>query len=55
VCHIHPGTKHIKDNTNREIAKEILSMMLKRKKKNFSHIKMFVVDFEIAYKGDNVI
>ena len=42
--------KHIKDNNNIEITKEILSMMLERKKKNFSHIKMFIVDFEIAYR-----
>jgi hypothetical protein len=51
VCHIHPGAKNIKDNTNREIAKEILSMMLERKKKIFFHTKMFVVNFEIAYEG----
>lgn len=43
--------KHIDNNEDREITKEIISMMLDRKKKNFSHIKMFIVDFEITYKG----
>jgi len=43
--------KHIDNNKDREVTKEILSMMLERKKKNFSHIKMFIVDFEITYEG----
>ena len=42
--------KYINDNYDREIAKEILSMMLERKKKNFSHIKTMIVDFQIAYR-----
>ena len=42
--------KYIDNNNDREITKEILSMMLERKKKNFSHIKMFIVDFQIAYE-----
>ena len=44
--------KYIDNNNDREITKEILSMMLERKKKNFSHIKMFIVDFQIAYKDE---
>ena len=44
--------KYIDNHNDREITKEILSMMLERKKKNFSHIKMFIVDFQIAYKDE---
>ena len=42
--------KYINDNYDREIAKEILSRMLERKKKNFSHIKTMIVDFQISYR-----
>ncbi len=43
--------KYINDNSDREIAKEILSKMLERKEKNFPNIKIIIMDFQISY-GD---
>ncbi|MGM0365021.1 MAG: SEC-C metal-binding domain-containing protein [Actinomycetota bacterium] len=42
--------KYIKDNLDKKTVKAILSMMLERKKKSFSHIKMMIVDLEISRK-----
>jgi len=42
--------KYINDNSDREIAKEILSRMLVRKEKNFHNIKIMIVDFQISYR-----
>jgi uncharacterized membrane protein YheB (UPF0754 family) len=42
--------KYIKDNNEREIAREILSNMLERKEKKFPDIKRMIMDFQISYR-----
>ncbi len=42
--------KYIGDNQDKEIVKEILSMMLERKEKYFSHIRWMIMDLEISYR-----
>jgi uncharacterized membrane protein YheB (UPF0754 family) len=42
--------KYINDNSERAMAKEILSKMLKRKEKNFPNINRMIMDFQISYR-----
>jgi hypothetical protein len=43
--------KYIEDNQDKEMIKEMLSMMIERKKKSFSLIKTMILNFEITYKN----
>ncbi len=42
--------KYINDNSDRVIAKKILSKMLERKEKKFLNINRMIIDFQISYK-----
>jgi uncharacterized membrane protein YheB (UPF0754 family) len=42
--------KYINDNSERAMAKEILSKMVERKEKNFPNINRMIMDFQISYR-----